>query len=144
MILMTWVYWYYWPLPLLNIGKGLPCLQCCFVVFFGTRFAFSQLPLQRNAKKSFCHFCLPAEDKFWLSLLFTDRKINIGPDMRENICTNKFFLAFSYCNLFFQMSKIMKQNNPVHIRHPTTGIQAHIPDLNDQSNDIISQDISLQ
>ena len=65
-------------------------------------------------------------------------------DMGEKICTNKVFVAFSYCNLFFKMSKIMKKKNPVHIPHPTTGIQAHIPDLINQSNDMISQDISLQ
>jgi hypothetical protein len=52
------------------------------------------------------------------------------------ICTSKLFLAFSYCNLFFKMSKSMKrwwdtilQKNPVDIPVPTTGIQAHIPGL---------------
>ena len=71
-----------------------------------------RLPLQRNAKQPFCHFCLLAEDKFWLSLLFTNRKINIGMDMGENFFTTKVFLAFSYCNLFFKMRKKILSTSP--------------------------------
>jgi hypothetical protein len=56
---------------------------------------------------SFCHFCWLADTTFWLSLLFTNRKINIGTDMGK-ISTNKMSWAFSFCNLFFKMSKTMK------------------------------------
>jgi hypothetical protein len=59
--------------------------------------------------KPFCHFCLLADDKFWLSSLFTNRKINIGTDMGGKSVQTFFFLAFSYCNLFFKKSTNMKQ-----------------------------------
>ena len=66
------------------------------------------------------------------------------------IRTNKLILAFFYCNFFFLMSKNMKRwwdaffKNPVHIHGSTTGIHAHIPDLFNQLDYRISQDISLQ
>ena len=92
--------------------------------------------------KPFCHFCLLADDKFWLSPLFTNRKINIGTDMGGKSVQTFFFLVFSYCNLFFQMSTNMKQRwetilpkkNSAHIPEPTMGIQVHIPGLINQSN----------
>jgi len=67
----------------------------------------------------------------YLSFLQTEKLISEG--YGEKICKNKLFLAFSYCNLFFKMSKNMKwwwdTKNPVYIPGPTTGIQAQIPSL---------------
>ena len=46
------------------------------------------------------------------------------------ISTNKMSWAFSFCNLFFKMSKTMKRwrdKKTVHIPDPTTEIRANIP-----------------
>ena len=68
-----------------------PGLLFCIYIFNGMRC------------KPLCHFCLLADDKFRLSPLFTNRKINIGMDMGKNPY-KQIVLA-----LFFKMSKNMKR-----------------------------------
>jgi len=83
MFLMTWVYWYYWPLPLLKYRKR-PSIHVCnvaFVVFFGIRCAFCVYLFNGKRCNPFCHFCLLADDKFLnfqLSPLLTNRKNGYG------------------------------------------------------------------
>jgi hypothetical protein len=74
-----------------------------FVVFFGTRFAFLHLYLQRNAMQTALPFLFTSRRQFRLSPLFTNRKINIGMDMGKNPY-KQIVLA-----LFFKMSKNMKR-----------------------------------
>jgi hypothetical protein len=51
MILMTWVYIYHWPLPLLKYRKKRPCLQCCANSFnpcIGRSLVVSFIKIKKN------------------------------------------------------------------------------------------------
>ena len=124
---MTWVYWYYWPFPLLKYRKR-PSMS-----------AMLHIKFENNKSIIYCSYNLFLFYLVWLwqiSIIspFHKQKKIIFERIWGVIHTNKLYLAFSYCNLFFRMITNMKrwrdailQKNPVHFPCPITDIQAHIP-----------------
>ena len=104
------MYWYNWPWLVLNIKKALHVCND------------ENLNLKNNKSIPSCPYNLLCFDWFsYLPFLQTEKN-NIGREMGKAIRTNKLFLAFSYCNLFFKMSKHIKrwwdaisQKHPVRI-----------------------------
>ena len=85
-----------------GIWTRIPCEARITIIFYWS------VPIKQALEKPLTNCDALPDDKFRLCHLFTNREINIGTNMGEKPYQT-IFLAFSYCNLFFKVSKNLKR-----------------------------------